>query len=57
MDPEAEPAPARLAEIKKQLEYTDVTTIFSEELLSPKVAEALAKELKIKTAVLNPIES
>lgn len=57
VDPEAEPAPARLAEIKKQLENTDVTTIFSEELLSPKVAEALAKELNLKTAVLNPIES
>jgi len=33
-----------------------VTTIFSEELVSPKVAESIARDVKVKTAVLSPIE-
>ena len=33
-----------------------VTTIFFEELVSPKVAKTIAEELGAKTAVLNPVE-
>ena len=33
-----------------------VTTIFYEELVSPKVAESIARDLKVHTAVLSPIE-
>ncbi|HEX5949874.1 MAG TPA: zinc ABC transporter substrate-binding protein, partial [Actinomycetota bacterium] len=33
-----------------------VTTIFTEELVSPEVAQALARETGVATAVLNPLE-
>ena len=35
----------------------NVKTIFFEELVSPKVAEIIAKEVNAKTEVLNPLES
>ncbi|MEU8265785.1 metal ABC transporter substrate-binding protein [Sphaerisporangium sp. NPDC049002] len=57
VDPEAEPSPARLAEVAGVARRERVTTIFTEELVSPKVAEVLAKEVGATTAVLNPIES
>ncbi|GAA3812674.1 zinc ABC transporter substrate-binding protein [Sphaerisporangium flaviroseum] len=57
LDPEAEPSPARIAEVAGIARQERVTTIFTEELVSPKVAEVLAKEVGAKTAVLNPIES
>ena len=34
-----------------------MTTVFTEDLVSPKVAETLASETGISTAVLNPLES
>ena len=34
-----------------------MTTIFTEELVSPKVAQTLADETGATTAVLNPLES
>ena len=33
-----------------------MTTIFTEELVSPRVAETLAREAGVQTAVLNTIE-
>lgn len=33
-----------------------VTTIFYEELVSPKVAETIARDVGVQTAVLSPIE-
>ena len=57
IDPEAEPSPAQVTEIKKVVEETGTTTIYTEELVSPKTAEALASETGTTTAVLNPIES
>ncbi|MFB9252113.1 metal ABC transporter substrate-binding protein [Sphaerisporangium melleum] len=57
LDAEAEPAPARIAEVAGIARREKVTTIFTEELLSPKVSEVLAKEVGAATAVLNPIES
>ncbi|GAA2137160.1 zinc ABC transporter substrate-binding protein [Kitasatospora kazusensis] len=56
VDPEAEPTPARLAEIQKAAKDNGVTTIFFETLVSPKLAETVAQDLKLKTAVLDPIE-
>lgn len=56
VDPEAEPTPARLAEIQKAAKDNGVTTIFFETLVSPKLAETVAKDLSLKTAVLDPIE-
>lgn len=56
IDPEAEPSPARLAEVSDVVEEEGVTTIFFETLVSPKVAETLAADLGVDTAVLDPIE-
>jgi zinc transport system substrate-binding protein len=57
IDPESEPSPARLAEVADFARENDVTTIFFEELAPPDIAETLAGELGIETAVLNPLES
>ncbi|WP_418276547.1 metal ABC transporter substrate-binding protein [Isoptericola jiangsuensis] len=56
VDPEAEPSPARLREIGDVVETYDVQTIFTETLTSPKVAETLASDLGVDTAVLDPLE-
>ncbi|MFF4415197.1 metal ABC transporter substrate-binding protein [Streptosporangium sp. NPDC001559] len=57
IDPETEPSPARLAEVAKVAKQEKVTTIFSEALVSPKVAEVLSTEIGARTAVLDPVES
>lgn len=57
LDPEAEPSPARLREVKDLIAQTGATTVFTEALVSPKVAEALASDAGVQTAVLDPIES
>ncbi len=57
LDPDSTPSPARLKQISDAVKARGITTIFTEELLSPKVAETLAKDLGITTAVLDPIES
>jgi zinc transport system substrate-binding protein len=56
LSPDAEPSPERLAELADQIETDGVTTVFYETLVSPQVAEALAAEAHVTTAVLNPIE-
>jgi zinc transport system substrate-binding protein len=56
VDPEAEPTPARLAEIQRAAKEHGVSTIFFETLVSPKLAETVAKDLGLKTAVLDPLE-
>jgi zinc transport system substrate-binding protein len=57
LDPEQEPSPARLSEVAKLAKTEGVTTIFTESLVSPKVAEVLASQVGAKTAVLDPLES
>jgi zinc transport system substrate-binding protein len=54
--PEVEPSPRRLAELVSLVEREGVTTIFTEELISPEVAETLAAEAGVKTKVLFTIE-
>ncbi|GAA3034706.1 zinc ABC transporter substrate-binding protein [Kitasatospora albolonga] len=56
VDPESEPTPAKLAEIQKEAKEHGVSTIFFETLVSPKLAETVAKDLGLKTAVLDPLE-
>jgi len=56
LTPDAEPTPARLAEVQKIAQQQGVTTIFSETLASPALADALAKDLGLKTDVLDPLE-
>jgi len=56
LSPDAEPSPARLAQLADVVRREGVTTIFTEELVSPRVADTLAREVGVSTAVLNPIE-
>jgi zinc transport system substrate-binding protein len=56
ISPEAEPSPQRLAEVAAEARSTGATTIFFETLVSPKVAETIAREVGAKTAVLDPLE-
>ena len=57
LDPEGEPSPARLREIADIIDQTGATTVFTESLVSPRVAEAVASDAGVQTAVLDPIES
>ncbi|UQU63508.1 metal ABC transporter substrate-binding protein [Couchioplanes caeruleus] len=56
ISPEAEPSPRRLAHVAEEARATGTTTIFFETLVSPKVAETIAREVGARTAVLDPIE-
>ncbi|KOV13978.1 ABC transporter substrate-binding protein [Streptomyces sp. XY431] len=56
VDPESEPTPARLADVQKAAKENGVTTIFFETLVSPKLADTVAKDLGLRTAVLDPLE-
>ena len=56
ISPESEPSPQRLAEVAAEARSSGTTTIFFETLVSPKVAETIAREVGAKTAVLDPLE-
>ena len=56
LSPDAEPTPARLAEVTRLARTTGATTIFFETLVSPKVAEAIAREIGAQTLTLDPLE-
>ena len=56
LNPEDEPSPARIAEVHELAREHGVTTIFFETLTSPAVAEAVAGDLGLQTAVLDPLE-
>jgi zinc transport system substrate-binding protein len=45
-----------MATLASLVRRTGTTTIFTEELVSPRVADALAREAGVRTAVLNPLE-
>ncbi|HEX2363315.1 MAG TPA: metal ABC transporter substrate-binding protein [Jiangellaceae bacterium] len=53
---DAEVSPARLREVQDVIENWNVTTVFSERLASPEVADTLAADLGTTTAILDPIE-
>jgi zinc transport system substrate-binding protein len=56
-DPEAEPAPQTVAEVARLARARGVTTIFSETLVSPRIARTIADEIGAETGVLDPLES
>lgn len=56
VSPESEPDPKRMAELADRVRRDGTTTIFSERLASPRVAETLAREVGVTTAVLDPLE-
>ena len=56
LEPEAEPSARRLAQLRDLVLRLGITTVFTEELVSPKVARTLASEAGIRTQVLFTIE-
>jgi zinc transport system substrate-binding protein len=56
ISPAVELSSQRLAEVATLAKARGVTTIFFETLVSPKIAETLAKEVGAKADVLDPIE-
>lgn len=56
LTPEAEPAPRDLQRVIDLVRTTHATTIFFETLVSPRIAETVAREAGAETAVLDPIE-
>jgi len=56
VSPEAEPSPGELAEVAAAIERSGATTVYSETLLSPRLAETVARETGAETRVLNPLE-
>ncbi len=54
--PEAEPSPADLAAIVRTSRRLHVTHVFVEPLVSPRLAETLAREIGASTLPLDPIE-
>jgi len=56
LSPEAEPSPAHIRELHDLIKRDGITTVFNEELASAQMADALADDLGLQTAVLDPIE-
>jgi zinc transport system substrate-binding protein len=56
LEPDAEPTPDRIAQLRDLVEREGITTVFTEELVPPEVAETLASEAGVDTAVLHTIE-
>jgi zinc transport system substrate-binding protein len=54
--PEVEPTPRELEEVVEHVRETKATTVFFETLVSPRLAETVARETGATTAVLDPLE-
>jgi zinc transport system substrate-binding protein len=54
--PETEPTPQQLAHVIQVVRRTHATTVFFERLVSPRLADTVAREVGARTAVLDPIE-
>jgi zinc transport system substrate-binding protein len=56
LSPDQEPSTAQMKEIVAEAKAKNIRVIYFETLVSPKVAEVVAKEIGAETAILNPIE-
>lgn len=56
ISPDAEPTPGDLQKAADAVRHSRATTVFTETLVSPKLAETVARETGAQTAVLNAIE-
>lgn len=56
LSPDSEPSPKNLSDIAAFVKTHHIPVIFFENLVSPKLSETIAKEVGVKTLVLNPIE-
>lgn len=58
LSPDAEPDPARLGELAALARDQGVTTVFTEETVSPRIAQTLARDAGgLRTEVISPLES
>ena len=56
LTPENEPSAAAIAELAEFVNANGVTTVYTETLVDPAVAETVAAEAGVQTAVLDPLE-
>jgi zinc transport system substrate-binding protein len=56
LSPEAEPSAKAVQRLVGEVRRTHATTVFFETLVSPKLAQTVARAAGVHTAVLNPIE-
>jgi zinc transport system substrate-binding protein len=56
LSPETEPSAAAIAELAQFVRDNGVTTVYTETLVDPAVAETVAAEAGVQTAVLDPLE-
>jgi zinc transport system substrate-binding protein len=56
LTPDAEPTPAGIARLQQLIRDEGITTVFSERLASKALTDTLARDLGLRTAVLDPVE-
>ena len=56
LSPDSEPSASHLDQLRSLIRTEHITTVFSETLASPKMADVLAHDLGLRSAVLDPIE-
>jgi zinc transport system substrate-binding protein len=56
LEPETEPSPREIARLGEEAREHGIKYIFYEELVDPRVANTIAREIRAKTLELNPIE-
>ena len=56
LSPEAEPSASDIERLVGEVRATGATTVFFEPLVSPRLAETVAREAGVRTAVLDPLE-
>jgi zinc transport system substrate-binding protein len=56
LNPEAEPTPHALASVIARVRDSGATTVFTEPLASPRVAQTVSRETDARVAVLDPLE-
>ena len=56
LSPDAEPSPAHIRQLQDLIAEDGITTVFSERLASRELADSLAGDLALRTAVLDPVE-
>jgi zinc transport system substrate-binding protein len=54
--PESEPDAREIERLVDEVRRTGATTVFFEPLVSPRLAETVAREAGVRTAVLDPLE-
>jgi zinc transport system substrate-binding protein len=56
LSPEVEPTPRRLEELVDEVRDSGATTVFFETLVSPRLAETVARDAGASVASLDPLE-